>query len=1319
MKNVEDFYPLSPMQQGMLFASLMAPESGVYVEQMSVTLRGDLDVDAFRRAWQTVVDRYAILRTAFTGEGLKEPVQLVLKQVQVPFTVVDWRDLPPAEQEAKLAAYLEAQRHKGFVLSRAPLLRLALMRIADDAHIFVMLHHHILLDGWSVPILLGEVFAFYEAYRQGKTLHLDAPRPFRDYIVWLKKQDMAAAEAYWRRELAGFTAPPPLMVDDLKRTQDGPAYDEIETRLPRDVTVALEALARQHHVTMSTIVQGAWALLLSRYSGEEDVLFGATVSGRPADLPGAETMVGLFINTLPVRVKVDEGQPVAGWLKGLQARSVEMRQYEYSSLLDIQRWSDIRPGQPLFKSILVFENYPIASTVEGQGISLSVEDVRSVEQTELPLNVVAGLADELVLKIAYDGKLFDAATIRRVLGHLSALLTGFASAPDGPLADVPMLTGEERRTLLDAWSGKAADFPLDVPVYEVIARHACEMPDRVALRFEGQSLTYAELNERANRLAHTLKARGVGPETIVGLSVERSPEMIVGMLGIMKAGGAYLPLDPSYPAERLAHMMADTNIRLLLTQATLQSSLPAREVETLCLDTDWPQIEQASSDDPEQVAGPDSLAYVIYTSGSTGLPKGSLLHHRGLANLVHGFIRDFGFAPGERVLQMFSFGFDGSVMEIFPALAGGATLVLAPRETLLSPPDLHALLKRERITMVAMPPALLSVLDADDLPDLRIVTSGGEALLPEVAAKWLPGRRLINAYGPTETTVCSTWHEVTAADIAAGRIPIGRPVPNARHYVLDARRRLVPVGVPGELYIGGAGVGRGYLNRPELTAEKFVPSPFSDDPGAKLYRTGDLVRWLPDGTLEFLGRTDSQVKIRGFRIELGEIEAALTAHPAIRQAAVTVREDGPGQKWLAGYVVPEAGQEAPTAADLRAFLKERLPDYMIPAAFVTLEALPLNPSGKMDRKALPAPDGARPNLGREYMPPRDILETRLVQLWEEILGVQPVGVKDNFFELGGHSLLAVRLIAQLQKQLEVDLPLVHLFQEPTVEQLASLIRQQKHLSSVLVPLQPKGEKPPLFLVHPTGGSVHWYTDLARCLAPEQPLYGLQAQGLLGDRPLLTTIEEMAVQYVEALREVQPHGPYRLGSYSGGVPIALEMAQQLQASGEQIAFLLMLDQGPHMPLAEPEDQAAFLAETFAKHIPVTVDELRAMGEEQQLEHVWKTAREIGFVYPDVSLEQFAHFVRTMRTHNDAWRKYTPKPYAGHITLFRAMEESDHSAPQPDMGWGEIAKEGVSVYDVPGNHLTMLHEPHVEAVARQLKACLEAASQKAAPSPVEGA
>ncbi len=1075
MKNVEDIYPLSPTQQGMLFHTLYAPRSGIYCEQLGITFRAPLNIAAFKKAWEYVVERHPILRTAFVWEGIDEPLQVVRQKVELPWEEQDWQSVPAPEQAAYLEAYLRASRMRGFELAQAPLMRLALLRVSADVVHFVWNYHHLLLDGVSTNRILQEVFTCYQALQQGQTPDLPRLQPYRNYIAWLQEQPLSTAEDFWRQHLAGFTAPTPLVLDRPTHARTAVTADEssgeYELRLSHATTAALQAFARQNQVTLNTLVQGAWALLLSRYSGERDVVFGITVSARPATLPGADTMVGLFINSLPLRVQVSPEERVLPFLKQVQAEQVEVRQYDYSPLVQVQGWSEIPRGQPLFESLLVFENYSQAAAQDEPGEQARLGDIWwGKERATYPLTLTVAPQAELLLRAGYELARFDEQTIQRLLGHLRQLLEGMVAKPERPLGDIPLLAAPERHQLLVEWNQQFAPAAGDFQpacLHTLFEEQVAKTPEAVALAYGDLQITYAELNARANQVARYLQRRGVGPEVLVGLCVERSVEMVVGLLGILKAGGAYVPLDPAYPTERLAFMLADAHAPVLLTQAPLRqqhaelfgasSGTGGAPLQVVLLDADWPQISQESAEYLASRVSVANLAYVIYTSGSTGRPKGVMVSHRGLGNLARSQIHTFAVTPNSRVLQFASPSFDAAVSELAMALLAGATLCLHAEHLLHSAPDLLHLLREQAITTVTLPPSLLAVLPVEELPALRTLVVAGEACQPEWLARWAaPGRRLCNAYGPTEVTVCATmapWESTNPP------LPIGRPIANTAIYLLDQRLQPVPVGVPGEVYIGGVGLARGYLGQPGLTAERFIPHPFASEqngvaaPGARLYKTGDLARYLPDGNLEFLGRQDTQVKIRGYRIELQEIEARLTAHPSVQAAVVLAWEGHPSQesadqmsetattqpgKRLVAYVVYHP-EKALTSHQLYTFLQEELPAYMIPSLFIELEALPLTPSGKVDRRALPPPDEAHAQRSDTFVAPRNSVEEELAHIWAEVLGLEQVSVEDNFFELGGHSLLATQVISRIREAFQIELPVWTIFETLTVAELAKAI----------------------------------------------------------------------------------------------------------------------------------------------------------------------------------------------------------------------------------------------------------------------------------------
>jgi amino acid adenylation domain-containing protein/non-ribosomal peptide synthase protein (TIGR01720 family) len=1065
-ENIEDLYELSPMQQGMLFHSLAAPESGVYVEYVSCTVQGKLNIPAFKRAWQQVMERHPVWRTSFYWEGFDKPLQVVNQHVSLPWQQFDWRVLPPVEQQEQLEAFLQTERKRGFELSEAPLMRLALIQMGEDIYEFIWSHHHLLLDGWSLSLVLKEVFAFYEAFCQGQDLQLKRSRPYRDYIAWLQEQDLAEAEAFWRQALSGLSAPTPLRVDRAlgSLSSEVESYDEQEIQLSVEATASLQSLARGHQLTVSTLVHGAWAILLSRYSGQEDVVFGATVSGRPADLAGVESMVGLFINTLPIRVQASPEAFLLDWLKQLQAQQIELRQYEYSSLVQVQGWSDVPRGLPLFESIVVFENYPVNASLGSPEGRLEFLNVRGVERTNYPLTLVALPGTQLSLQLSYDCRSFDAVTITQMLRHLQTLLEGIVANPGQRLKNLPLLTQQERHTLLVDWNDTEVDYPKHLCIHQLFEAQVERTPDAVAVVFEDEQLTYQELNGRANQLAHHLRSLDVGPDSLVGICVERSLKMIVGFLGILKAGGAYVPLDPSYPQERLAFMLKDAQVSVLLTQQQLVEKLPEHQARVVCLDTDWETLAQHSEENPKSEVMPDHLAYVMYTSGSTGRPKGVSVIHRGVVRLVKE-TNYASFSTEEVFLQLAPISFDASTFEIWGSLLNSARLVVMPPVT-PSLQELGQALEQYQVTTLWLTAGLFHLMvdeQIEGLKGVRQLLAGGDVLSVGHVKKVLQeikGLTLINGYGPTENTTFTCCYPITEPSLVGNSVPIGRPIANTQVYLLDDYLQPVPVGVPGELYIGGDGLARGYLNRPDLNSERFIPNPFSDKKGDRLYKTGDRARYLSDGNIEFLGRLDNQVKIRGFRIEPGEIEAVLGKHQAVQEVVVVVREDVPDNKRLVAYLVVNQ-LAAPTIPHLKQFLKQKLPEYMVPSAFVMLSALPLTPNGKIDRRALPAPDTSSSEEEGACVPPQTPVEEMVAGIWADVLAVKQVSIHDNFFDLGGHSLLATQLISRLRDTFCVEFPLRGLFDSPTVaglsERLEQFLRTELLAVPPLLPVSREGE----------------------------------------------------------------------------------------------------------------------------------------------------------------------------------------------------------------------------------------------------------------------
>ena len=1033
----------------MLFHAVDGTAPGVDIEQVVIVLEEILDDARFVHAWQRVVERHAILRTRFQWSGTGNPLQEVLDRVQVPVRHLDWRAVPAARRTDRFQALLAEDRAEGFGLDTAPLLRLTLVRVTESECWVLWTFHHALLDGRSFALVLHEVFALYEAHAHGREADLPSPRPYRDYIQWLGNLDHDRAKEYWQRALAGFRAPTPLVVgrDREPETIAGNAWGTHELRCSPELTAALSAVAREASVTFNTLLQGAWALLLHRYSGERDIVFGSTRACRKSALGGADEMVGIFINTLPVRTKIDPEAQLATLLQDLRGQQMALRDYEHTPLTKVQSWSEVPRGTPLFDTLLVYEHKTLDAQMHVTGRKRgSRRFYYYYGQTNFPLTVAAYGGEELLVQLQYSRRRLEDAAMSRMLGHLHALLEGMAHGPATKLKRLRLLPQEERQRLIAKWN-PAERYDCVGCLHQRFERQVTLTPDTVAVTCENVSLSYADLNRRANRVAHHLRALGVTPEELVGLRVERGIEMVVGMLGILKSGAAYLPLDPAYPQARVAYMLDDSRVSVVLTQKSLAPDMGSSPVSIVLLDEPIPAAET----DPAPVSKPEHLAYVIYTSGSTGKPKGVQITHHNVGRLFEATDAWYRFDRNDVWTLFHSYAFDFSVWELWGALLYGGRVVVVPYWVSRSPEAFRELLVRERVSVLNQTPSAFRQLVQAELSSpkadlaLRYVIFGGEALELQTLRPWFERYgdarpQLVNMYGITETTVHVTYRPIRLEDLDSGQgSVIGEPIPDLQLYLLDEYGEPSPVGVPGEIHIGGAGVARGYLNRPELTAQRFIADPFSDVSGATLYRTGDLARRLDNGDVEYLGRIDHQVKIRGFRIELGEIEAGIARHPSVREVCVIAREEAPGDRRLVAYIV--ARDATPDlVTQLRALIRRTMPEYMVPAHFVMLDGLPLTENGKVDRQALPPP-GKEALTASVYVAPRTSIEKKIAEIWSAVLGVEQIGVEDNFFELGGDSILSIQVIARCR---QAGLPLTSrdLFSRPTIAQLANVSVQQ-------------------------------------------------------------------------------------------------------------------------------------------------------------------------------------------------------------------------------------------------------------------------------------
>ena len=1158
----ENAYPLSPLQQGMLFHWLIDRHSGTDVEQIIADLDEVVDPAVLHDGWQRTVDQIATLRTAFRWKGLPAPVQRIEATAVVPFAFEDLRGLAESARAERFEEFLRLDRRDGFDLTHAPAMRVSLFQFEPARFRMVWTFHHILIDRRTFEPILKSVFGD----ANGAPVVVEANRPYREYIDWVTQQSPDALRKFWRGKLKDLTAPTPIpahrAVDD-----DRQQFGEVTTLLSKEFTTRLQDLIAREDLSLGTLLISAWALLLSRYSGEKDVVLGVNKSTRRGTIANADAMIGLLTATIPVRIAVDPDATTIDWLRRVRSEWVSLRGFEHLPLVDIRQASGLPPSSPLFDSLVVYENSRFGTRLGAQGGRWAHRQFSIREQTGFPLTLHGYGDKRLLLKLEFDPRRFNEDAIRQILDHVTTMLEAWSESTDGLLGATPMLTAAERKLILDDWNDTAAVYPGNVSLAALVEAQVARMPNGPAVTFEERTMTYQELNTRANRLAHELRRRGVGPDVLVGVMLERSAEMMVALLAVIKAGSAYVPLDPIFPRERLDYVFKDSRLGILITQRSLRRSLP--EFAGAVLEMDAPTWEDNESTNPDVTVSPENLAVVIYTSGSTGRPKGVLITRRALINVLWCIRRWLGVSASDRLLSVTTISFDIAGADVWMPWIVGAHVVIATRSAAADGMQLRELIARHDITFLQATPVtwrqLLEV-NWQGKSNLQAVCTG-EAMPPEVAAGLVPRvGRLWNLYGPTETTIWSTGMRVTSGNAV---VAIGRPVANTQCYILDESGQPVPVGGTGELFIAGDGLARSYLNLPDLDATKFIPNPFSQQPAARMYRTGDRARYLPDGTIECLGRTDHQVKIRGFRIELGEIEAVLQQHAAVRQTVVVARDHAMGEKRLVAYVVPES---APIdAAALRAHMRQGLPDYMIPAAIVSLDRLPLTVNGKIDRRALPEPDESVGATRVEVITARTHVERQLSVIFEEIFGLSTVGVHDNFFDLGGHSILAVRMMSRIASVFGKQLPLNAIFESPTIELLAKHVEDASATLGrhSLVSLQVAGSYPPVFWV--PGGAALGLFRLRRVLAalgPEQPVYGL---GSNYPRTLtdVETVEERARKYVELVRRVQPHGPYSFVGFCAGGLVVYEMAQQLIAVGEKVAFVGLINADfPNHPTGAP-------------------------------------------------------------------------------------------------------------------------------------------------------
>ncbi|WP_328744927.1 amino acid adenylation domain-containing protein [Streptomyces sp. NBC_00285] len=1273
-----DVLPLTPLQEGLLFHAVYEHErdaADVYLVQLVFEIEDPVDAERLRAAWQALLDRHPNLRAAFRRRKGGAPVQVVPHRAALPWTETG------IDSETAWSQLLDEDRDRGFDPATPPLIRCTLAHLPDGRHRLLVTHHHILLDGWSVSVLVRELLALY-----GKSEPDLPPAPaYRTFLEWLTRQDRTAAETAWRTALDGVTEP-----TRLAPPHPGPGpLAQARAELPEATGAALTALARKLGITANTLVQTAWSILLSRTTGRNDVLFGATVSGRPAALPGVESMVGLFVNTVPVRVRLRPDRALSALLRDVQGGFVGLLDHHHLGLADIQRTT----GLPeLFDTLVVFENYPMEEATRADAGGLRITGTSGRDATHYPVTLVAFPGPRLRFRLAHRADLFEDGWADAQLAHLVHILETIAAHPELPLG---------RLGLLDPGSDPRPDpatepAPTTHTLIGLWTAQVSAIPDAEAIKAAGTSLSYAELDARAELLARRLTALGAGPEQVVGIALPRTPDLVVAVLAVLKAGAAYLPLDPAYPKDRLAYIVEDARPVAVLATAETAGVLPE--------DTELVLIETEVTDHQTSLKSPlpGNLAYITYTSGSTGRPKGVLATHRNAVEFVEWTHRALGPDALQKVLFSTSLNFDVSVFEIFAPLLCGGRIELVDSLLSLTASGTDAGL------ISGVPSVMAGVVSERPDATPHTVALGGEPITAQLRAELeaaFPGARLVNFYGPTEATIYATaWR--SDDDPAEGSPPLGEPLARNCLYLLDQALRPVPDGIVGEIHLGGGGPARGYLGRPGLTAGRFVADPFGA-PGERMYRTGDLAVRDRDGRLRFVGRADHQVKIRGFRVELGEIEAVLTAHPAVARAAVTVRQDGRGEKQLVAYVVPYAVAGTPPTstgtdtllAELRAHLSRTLPAHMVPATIVPLAALPCTASGKTDRTALPDP--AAPAATDSA--PRTPQEERLRTIVADVLGLDAtrVGVHDSFFDLGGHSLLTPRLTARIRTDLGAELPLRAVFETPSVAGLAERLRGGASGAAPLdavLPLRTRGAKEPLFCLPPASGLAWGFAGLARHLDPERPLYGLQSKGLTPGDPRSGSLRETVADHITRIREIQTEGPYHLLGYSMGGLVAYDVAVTLQKQGHEVALLAMLDAYPGVWItrgARAADRPTLLRSLLSILGRPQPDATEPLTDARFAELVRET--------PDMTASlddtELAALVEVTAGNRRLMEEFAPTSYHGDLLFFTAAQDPD-THPERHRAWQPYVDGRVDNHDIPCVHGEMTRPGPLERIGPAL-------------------
>ena len=1293
-------FPTTFAQQRLWFLEQLQPGSTSYLVPWAIRLSGKLDPAALGRSLKEIIRRHEVFRTTFSlRDGA--PVQVVASSLSFAMPFVDLSADP--ERERKVEAIAREEGLRPMNLEEGPLLRSTLLKVAEEDHVLLLTTHHIIFDAWSRRILVRELADLYQTISAGLPSPLAEPKlQYADYAVWLRKYfeagNLEKQLSYWKKQLAGIPAALEFPTDRSRsrgQTFQGKAY---RFSFSPEFSQNLNKFSRSHGVTLFMTLLAGFQALLARYSGQEDIVIGSPIANR--NRAEIEELIGLFANTLVLRAKLADDPTFREILS--QAKETALGAFAHQDMPFERLVEELNPERslnqnPLFQVVFSLQNVPKLE-FELAGLELKfIDRGQTSAKFDLSLFLTEG-PEGIYGRVEYNTDLFNPSTIERMIGHYRVLLGAAVTNPELKLAQLPLLTPAERQQVLVDWNATDAEIPRQ-PVHELVEAQVHRTPDAVAVVHGERELTYGELNAGADQLAQHLQVFGVEAGDRVAILLERSIALVVAELAVLKCGAAYVPVDPAFPAERKAFMITDCGARVLLSTRSME--VPQSRAATRIHMEDIP-LNAVAKGRLKVAVEPESTAYVMYTSGSTGQPKGVLVPHRAISRLVlnNGYAR---FEPTDRVAFASNPAFDATTLEVWAPLLNGGRIVVLDQSTILDPAAFGRALIRNRVTVLWLTVGLFNeyadVL-SNEFRSLRYLMTGGDALDPKVIARVLhrsPPQHLLNGYGPTETTTFATTHEIHEVPENARSIPIGRPIGNTRIYIFDRHRQPVPIGVTGELYIAGTGVAQGYLNRLDLTAERFVEDPFANEPGARMYKTGDLGRWLDDGTIEFLGRNDFQIKLRGYRIELGEIEAAIKKHPSVQDCVVIVREEAPGNKRLTAYFILKP-KHIGDALDLRVWVKGSLPDYMVPAAFVELDKFPLSSNGKIDRKALPKPELSA--ASSTVVPPRDELEAKLLKIWQKILKLDTFGVTDNFFDLGGHSLTAVRLMSEIKNQTGQEIPLAALFQGATVEYLAQILKNNESVPETLVhQIQSGGSQPPLFAAVVPGVSALGYIPLAKHLGPDQPFYALQRPGPgphAYRRPYTRKeYEGVASEYIQAMRTIQPKGPYYLAGICEGAHIAFEMVHQLEAAGQKVNLLAIFDT---WVLENTQKRGLWSLYYYSQRL----NQLKGQP--------W---RSIADFLAGVARKRFRFWAgsRPAPVKSEWIEAYWPgKDFVPHrvqcpITIFKAPKQPFYYHKDELMGWGSRTGSEVEIEVIPhGRHRLMLREPHVRELATALSRVL---------------